>query len=146
MHKYFNVFLEFDHIRFHSIIEKAITDKVKGFVCVVDGNVLTMANRDETYRKIVNNALVNTCDGSSIAFMINLIHNKKFQAYTGSDIFNHYIGKGYRQLFLGNTEELLKKLRLRFKKEGLNTSPMRFYSLPFLKVDEFDYNGIGIND
>ena len=74
MDKYFNLYFEFDRIRLHKIIKKAIEEKGKGFVCVVDGNVLAIANRDETYRTIVNNAMVNICDGSSIAFFINRIY------------------------------------------------------------------------
>ena len=82
MKKYFNVFFEFDHTEFENIIETNIKSGVKGYVCVVDGNVLALANRDEAYKTIVNNSLVNACDGSSIALMINKIHKKKYQVYT----------------------------------------------------------------
>jgi N-acetylglucosaminyldiphosphoundecaprenol N-acetyl-beta-D-mannosaminyltransferase len=135
--------MEFDRTRLHAIIEKTITEKGKGFVCVVDGNVLAIANKDETYRIIVNNALVNTCDGSSIALMVNKIHKKKYQAYTGPEIFNYYTGKGYKQFFLGNTEDILNQLRSRFEKESIDINSMRFSTLPFLKVNEFDYAIIG---
>lgn len=143
MQKYFNIFLEFDHKIFNSVIENAIKNRKKGYVCVIDGNVLAISNRDETYRTIVNDALVNTCDGSSIALMINIIHKKKYHAYTGPEIFNYYIRKGYKQFFLGNTEDILNKLRSCFEKESIDTNSMRFSSLPFLKVDEFDYLSIG---
>lgn len=142
MHKYFNVFLEFDRTRLNAVIEKTIAEKGKGFVCVVDGNVLAIANRDDTYKTIVNNALVNTCDGSSIALMINKIHKKKYQVYTGPEIFNYFIRKGYKQFFLGNTEDILNQLRSSFEKENMDVNSMRFSTLPFLKVDEFDYTGI----
>jgi N-acetylglucosaminyldiphosphoundecaprenol N-acetyl-beta-D-mannosaminyltransferase len=144
MHKYFNVFLEFDRTKLNAIVEKTITEKGKGYVCVVDGNVLAIATRDETYRTIINNALVSACDGNSIALMINKIHKKKYNAYTGPEIFNYFIRKGYRQYFLGNTEDILNKLLYSFKTENIDTNSMQFLTLPFLKVDDFDYSGIGM--
>lgn len=143
MKKYFNVFFEFDHTEFENIIETNIKSGVKGYVCVVDGNVLALANRDEAYKTIVNNSLVNACDGSSIALMINKIHKKKYQVYTGPEIFSYYIGKGYKQFFLGNTEDILNQLRSSFEKGSIDINSMRFATLPFLKVDEFDYTEIG---
>lgn len=44
MTSYMNIFdihLEFDHDKFRDEINKAIVDKKVGYVCVVDGNVLS---------------------------------------------------------------------------------------------------------
>ena len=59
----FDIHLEFDHDKFRDEINKAIVDKKVGYVCVVDGNVLSQTHLNSWYRKIVCGALVNTCDG-----------------------------------------------------------------------------------
>ena len=64
---YFNVKLEFDHHKVDQIIHNTIISNGKGYVCSVEGNVLAVANSNPGFAKIVNDALVNLCDGNSIA-------------------------------------------------------------------------------
>ena len=143
MQKYFNIFLEFSRTNFNATVEKTITEKGKGYICVVDGNVLSNSVKHLSYREIINNALVNSCDGSSIALLAGKIHKQKFGTYTGPEIFKKFIKKECRQLFLGNTEEVLNNMQTQFIKEGINCKLMHFSTLPFLKVDEFNYPEIG---
>ena len=79
MQKYFNIFLEFSQIIFNSTIANAIDNKIKGYVCVVDGNVLAHSIKNEFYKDIINDALVNSCDGSSIALLAGKIHKQNFR-------------------------------------------------------------------
>jgi len=72
---------------------------------VVDGNVLTMAQKNLQYREVLKSSIVNTCDGSSIAMLAGFILRQKFRALNGPDLFADYIEKGYKQLLLGSTEE-----------------------------------------
>jgi len=83
MNNYFGINLEFDSNKIHQLIAKAISGNQKGYVCVVDGNVLTIAQKNQVYRTIINNSLVNTCDGSSIAWLAGKIYKKDFRAHTG---------------------------------------------------------------
>lgn len=98
MQKYFNVFLEFDHHLLKSTIEEAITNSQKGYVCVVDANVLTIAQKDEQFRNVLNGALINTCDGSSIAMLAGMVHKQRLRALNGPEIFAYYIEKKYKQI------------------------------------------------
>jgi hypothetical protein len=41
----------------------------------------------------LNNSLINTCDGSSIAMIAGWIHDQKYRALNGPEIFEHYIEK-----------------------------------------------------
>ena len=66
---YFNVKLEFDRNKVDQIIHDTIINNGKGYVCSVERNVMATANLDTHYQKIVNNALVNICDGASIALL-----------------------------------------------------------------------------
>lgn len=139
----FNIKIEFDHNAFRKAIEKCVADKDKGYVCVVDGNVLTMVQKDEAYRNIILNAYVNTCDGSSIATMCNKIYGTDYTAYTGPEIFAEYIGKSrFKQLLLGNTEEKFNQIKEKLQKEGNGDSHISYMPVPFAKIDEFDYEGI----
>lgn len=142
MNKYFNIFLEFDHKIFDSIIENTIKYRTKGYVCVVDGNVLAHSTKSTSYKDIINGAIVNTCDGSSIAMLAGFIHKQKFSTYTGPEIFAKYVKERYKQYFLGNTEENLERLKNRLSELGYDISQFKFESLPFRNVEDFDYNTI----
>jgi N-acetylglucosaminyldiphosphoundecaprenol N-acetyl-beta-D-mannosaminyltransferase len=139
----FNINLEFDREKLNNRVIDALQTGQKGYVCVVDGNALTHAAKSLGFREIINHSITNACDGSSIAMMVNRIYKQKFCAYTGPEIFSHFIRSGYRQLFLGNTEQVLQELKHKFIYENLDISDMEFTSLPFLALEEFDYQKIG---
>ena len=139
MNTYFNVKLEFDHEKLHKQIEETIASKQKGYVCVVDGNVLTMAQKNLQYREVLNSSTVNTCDGSSIALLAGLIHNQKFRALNGPDLFADYIEKEYKQLLLGSTEETSIEIKNTLTSKNMDSSHLEVMPLPFLPVEEFNY-------
>ena len=68
----FNIHIEFDSKIFCKTVEDYIAKKQKAYVCVVDANVITIAQKDLKYREIVKGANINTCDGSSISKMATL--------------------------------------------------------------------------
>ncbi|MDR0232168.1 MAG: WecB/TagA/CpsF family glycosyltransferase [Dysgonamonadaceae bacterium] len=140
---YFNVRLEFDKQKFDQIIEDAIQTGKAGYVCSVESNNLTVANTNPEFLKILNGALVNNCDGSVLAKILSQIHKKNLDSYIGADIFIQYIHKcKYRQFFLGNTLEVLMGLKENLSKIDPEIKDMRFETLPFRSVDEFDYESI----
>jgi N-acetylglucosaminyldiphosphoundecaprenol N-acetyl-beta-D-mannosaminyltransferase len=148
MKNYFNINFEFDTLKIHKKVEKYISEKKKGYVCVVDGNVLTHSESNSDYNQILNSSMLNLCDGSSIAMLASKIHNEKLKAYTGPEIFFKYVKVEYKQCFLGNTEENLHKMKLKMQQEGYNIEHFMFMSLPFKNVQDFDYKNIAkeIND
>ena len=139
MKKYFNIFLEFDHNKFYDIIKNSIQQKAKGYICVVDVNVLTMAQKDLTYQKIINNALINTCDSSSIAMFAKWIHKKKYEALNGPEIFKYFIEKKYKHLLLGSTEDITNDIKNILSKKNIDDFDVQIMSLPFKPVQDFDY-------
>ena len=144
----FNIKLEFNHNTFRKTIEQCVAEKGKGYVCVVDGNVLSVTCRDPKYQAVIKNALVNTCDSSYIAKMASSIYGKKFEALNGPTVFNEYIKKPYKQLLLGNTEETYKKIVSKLKADGGAPDNLKYLPVPFAKVEDFDYAGIAkqVND
>ena len=106
----FNIRIEFNHDVFRSTIEDCVKNKRKGYVCVVDANVLAMTQDNLEYREIVKNSYVNTCDGSSLAMMANCIYGTNYRVFNGPDVFAEYVQRGdIKQLLLGNTEEKFNK-------------------------------------
>lgn len=149
MRKYFNIYLEFDRDKVDSIIQETISENGKGYVCSVESNNLTHANKNPEFMKVVNNALVNICDGSVLAKIIGLIHNKRLKSYVGADLFIKFVNmRRYKQFFLGNTREVLDGLRDNLSIIDPAIAQMPFVELPFENVENFDYESIAtmIND
>jgi len=143
MQRYFNVNLEFDRSRVNDIIHKAIENNRKGYVCSIESNNLTVANQNKEFNHVVNNSLVNICDGSILALILGKIHHKSFKPYIGADLFIEYIKeKKYKQYFLGNTKEVLDGLKSNLRKIDPDIEQMTFRELPFRKINEFDYKSI----
>jgi len=145
--KVFGISLEFNKQKAIEAIVTAINNNMNGYVCVVDGNVLATAFKNESYRGIINDAIVNCCDGSSIALLAGWVHKLKLQAFTGPELFAAFAASGCRQYFLGNTHEVLDSLSKKLANEGIDVAKMKFETLPLRNVEDFDYPEIanGIN-
>lgn len=140
---YFNVNIEFDHIKVDSIIQETIANKGKGYVCSIESNNLTVANKRPAFLQVVNGALVNICDGSILAKILSIIHSEKFHSYIGADLFLKYVKMcKFKQFFLGNTQEVLDDLKLNLSKIDPSIKLMTFLELPFREVESFDYSNI----
>ncbi|MGF7141314.1 WecB/TagA/CpsF family glycosyltransferase [Roseimarinus sediminis] len=144
MSTYFNIKLEFNQEIFNHTLDVAIKDRQKGYVCVVDANVLTIGQKDKNYREILNNSIINCCDGSSIAWLAGLLHKKKYKAFNGPEIFEIYIEKKYKQLLLGSTEPTVEKIKKKLILKGIEPDHLSFMQVPFMPVDEFDYEAIAL--
>lgn len=134
----FNIQIEFDSQVFRDTIEKHIRKKEKAYVCVVDGNVITIAQKDMKYREIVKNATINTCDGSSIAKMVNMIYGTHYHAYNGPELFEYYIERPYKHLLVGNTAAKVEQIKAKVKEKDIDVD-LQHLDVPFVSVDEFDY-------
>jgi len=76
--------------------------------------------------------------------IINLLNRTRFSSYPGPDFFIDKIKeKKYKHTFLGSTKEVLDNLKIQLTKIDSNIQNAQFIELPFLKVNEFDYNVIG---
>ena len=142
MRKFFNILLEFNHKTFYSFIKSAIKTKKKGYVCVVDVNVLTMSYNDVEYQNVINKAFINTCDSSSIAMLANWIHNKEYEPLNGPEIFEYFIEKDYKHLLLGSTIETTDSIKEVLMHSDLNDISIQVITLPFKSVEKFNYQQI----
>ena len=140
MDKYFNVRIEFDKNKVDHIIQDVIKHNNKGYVCSVNANIVSVANQNENYLKVINSALINICDGSVMSRLMSFVYKKKLEPYVGADLFIKYITmKKYSFIFLGNTDEVLSGLKSELTLIDKRIEEMPFKALPFRKVEEFDY-------
>lgn len=137
----FNIHIEFDPQVFRDTVERHIRDHEKGYVCVVDANVITIAQKDLKYREIVKNATINTCDGSSIAKLVNKIYGTDYHAYNGPEVFEYYIERPYRHVLVGNTKAKVDQIKAFVKQKGIDVD-LQHVDVPFVPVEEFDYPAI----
>jgi len=117
-----------------------INERKKGYVCVVDFNVITTSFQDSNYNQILKKADFNTCDGSFLAFLKNLKNGINYQSYNGPEIFKKFIvNNNYKQLILGPSKsdfnELIKKITV--------NNHLIHLELPFVDVESFKYEEIG---
>ena len=139
MKTYFNINYEFDKQEVHRRIEAA----QKGYICVADGVVLNIANRERDYLDVVNGSLFSICDSSWVPLYLKSIYGVKYQQYCGSEIFKDIVSsRKYRMMFLGANQATLDGLRSELKKMNPAVEGMQFVELPFRQVEEFDYEGI----
>lgn len=139
----FKINIEFDRTKLHKCIEDSICGGRKGYVCFADANVLSIARKDTRYLRILQGAMVNSCDGGSIATMVNMIHGTNVRAYNGPDLFEDYIGRSeFKHLLLGNTKEKFQMIVEELKRRGLSSNHISHLPVPFAKVEDFDYETI----
>ena len=142
--KIFNTHLTFSKRELFDKINTRIADKKAGYVCVCDSSVVARLQHDLEYRKVINGSFVNTCDGSLICTLASSIYGKGLESVNGPEIFAYYIHHSYRQIIIGNTDEIVANVRNKLAKEGRpdNESYIKHIQVPFCKVDEFNYKGI----
>lgn len=142
MEKYFNIPFEFDHQKLESIITSNSLN-AKGYVCFVDSNMLVESFIDDKSLiiSVLNGSLVNSCDGSYLALLASVVHKKKLNAYNGPAFFEKFIYAEEKHCIVGNTDIVFEKIKTKVE-ITTGKSALKYIPLPFLKVDEFDYEKI----
>lgn len=143
MIEYFGIRYEFDIPSIHRTIEQHIKEGKSGYICVADGNILSITQKNKEYKKIINESLFSICDSSWVPIFIKWIYNRRYQQYCGADIFKDIVKSGkYRMIFLGGDKERLDALQNNLVVLNKAVRGMIFHELPFCAADEFDYKGI----
>ena len=143
MEKYFDIRYEFDVPTVHAVIDEYIAKGKTGYICVADGNILTMVHNDEEYRTVIDGSIFSICDSSWVPKFVKWIYGYKRGHYCGSDIFIDVVrARKHRMIFLGTKQNVLDALQQNLTKENPDVAGMTFKELPFCTVNEFDYAGI----
>lgn len=143
METYFKIRYEFDREKVHDIIDQVLSKGESGYICVADGNIMANVNRNESYSKVIDSALFSVCDSGIVPVYLNWLYGIKRDQYRGADLMrNEILRKKYRMAFLGTDDETLNGLKLKLTEWNSEIPSMTFASLPFMKVEDFDYDGI----
>lgn len=78
---------EFDVPTVHKFIEEQVAGGKPGYICVADGNILTMVCKDEEYRMVIDGSMFSICDSSWVPKFVKWIYGYERSHYCGSDIF-----------------------------------------------------------
>src|SRR5574344_379591 len=140
--KIFNIHLEFNRKELFRVIDSKIAEQKPGYVCVCDSMVLTRTYHEPAYRKVINGAFVNSCDGSSICTIASKIYGGNLESVNGPEIFAKYTMIPYKQVILGNTNNIVQMVRDKMHSEHIDDSHLFHMELKFCSVEEFDYKGI----
>ena len=141
--RYFNIDYLFGRDAVLSAIDDIVSDFGKGYIVVADGVVANNVHRVPEYRKVVDNSLFAICDSSWIPVYIDKLYGIHREQYCGSDIFYDIVSsRKYRMFFMGTDVETLNGLKSELTKVNPDVSGMSFYELPFMSVDQFDYDAI----
>lgn len=143
METYFNIRYEMDKQTVWRVIDKQLSQNQPGYICVADGVILNIANRDANYLSVVNGSIFSICDSSYVPLYIRWIYGKRYEQYCGSQIFMDLIRmKKYRMFFMGTSQQTLSALKANLEKIDPQIADMTFYDLPYCTVDQFDYSDI----
>lgn len=143
MKTYFKINYEFDKGAVHEAIERRLTEPGADYICVADGVILNIANRNSDYLKVVNGGMFSICDSSYVPLYIRLLYGTQYRQYCGSQIFQDIISsRKYRMIFLGTQQSILDSLQRNLVKFNPYVENMKFEELPFCKVEDFDYESI----
>jgi N-acetylglucosaminyldiphosphoundecaprenol N-acetyl-beta-D-mannosaminyltransferase len=140
VNKYFNIRYEFDRAKVHEAIARQLSSQGSDYICVADGVILNIANRDKEYCQVINSGMFAICDSSYVPLYVKMIYGEELGQYSGSEIFIDIVSsRKYRMAFLGTSEATLNGLRSNLEKYNPDVKDMLFYELPYRTVDKFDY-------
>lgn len=143
METYFNIRYEFDKDQVHARISSRLNEPGSDYICVADGVILDTVNKDDEYKRVVENGMFAICDSSYVPLYLKWIYGIRRNQYCGSQIFQDIISqRKYRMIFMGTSTEILTALQSNLSKINPDVSSMKFIELPFKNVDAFDYPSI----
>ena len=72
METYFNIHYEFNKKHIYELINEHLDKGKPGYICVADGVILNIANRNKTYLQVINGSMFSICDSSYVPIYLNL--------------------------------------------------------------------------
>lgn len=141
----FHINYEPDKSKVLSRIDERIKSGKPGYICVADGNILTMVHRDQEYRKVIQGSMFSIVDSSWVPVLVRRLYGQTWQQYCGSQIFDDITKmRKYQMYFLGAKQEVLDALKVRMAEINPTIGEMKFVELPFCSVEDFNYEDIAV--
>ena len=87
METYFNIRYEMDKEAVWQSIDRFIREQAPTYICVADGVILNITNRNPEYLKVVNGSAFSICYRSYLPIYLNWIYGIQLEEYFCSEIF-----------------------------------------------------------
>lgn len=131
-------------------VKLLIKEGKKGYICISTMRTVVIANKDNSYHKVMANSLFNTPDGTPLVWCGKAWGIKTAKRACGPHLFDDLLedkDPGLRHFLLGDTRETEEKLKIKCERE-YGTQIVGLYSPPFAPLEEYDVKGIAkmIND
>lgn len=124
-------------------IAQAVKGGKNAYICVSDPRTVDLASKDEKYREVMENSMMNTPDGQPTLWAARLWGLKNVERTMGPILFQEMIENpksGLKHFLLGDTDETLAAIVKKAAEK--NALIVGTYSPPFCKLDEYDYEGM----
>ena len=124
-------------------IAQAVKEGKNAYICVSDPRTVDLASKDEKYREVMENSMMNTPDGQPTLWAARLWGLKNVERTMGPILFQEMIENsksGLKHFLLGDTDETLAAIVKKATEK--NAQIVGTYSPPFCKLEEYDYEGM----
>lgn len=115
-----------------------------GYICVSNMRMVMYAAKHPYYTNIMEQSLINLPDGMPLTWCGKFWGIKNVGRTCGPELFKKMLTNDNAKLkhyLLGDTQDVLDKILEKYNTNG-QKKIVGAYSLPFAKVDDFDYKGI----
>lgn len=125
-------------------IKKLVYSSASDYVCVANVRTTVLAQKDNKYCEVVNNAAMNLPDGMPLVWAGKLAKARTIARVTGPDLFLELLNEKYgmRHFLLGDTNEVLEKMKYKLESEYEGLRICGHYSPPFMPFEQMDIQGI----
>lgn len=124
-------------------ISELATSGIGGFICFSNVRMVRYANKHQEYAKLMNDSLMNLPDGTPLTWCAKIWGIKGVQCTPGPTLFKIFMQSAEGDLhhfLLGDTDITLNEIVKRY--QTANHHIVGTYSLPFVDVQDYDYDGI----
>lgn len=112
-----------------------------GYICVSNVRMIRHAGKNSGYADLMEHSFMNIPDGKPLEWCAKLWGLKGVKCANGPALFKQMLKNGNKELkhyLLGDTQDVLDKI----VETATNAHIVGAEALPFVKVEDFDYEGI----
>ncbi len=119
----------------------AAENTINKYICLPDGYVLALSNKNEKLQSILNNSSGTFPDGKILEKVAQLKGFKSVSTVSGYYLLEHFIAKpGISHFFYGGSDESVGALIAEIKKRHKNPNIAGYKSPPFVQLKDIENN------
>lgn len=118
-----------------SVVSRAVSQRVKGYICVTGVHGVSEAQQDVEFRRVLNGAMLNTPDGMPMVWMGRLQGFPSIARVYGPDLMLRLcatgLDQGFTHFFYGGQPGVAEELKSRLEQRFPGIKIVGTYSPPF---------------